>query len=50
MKLGAKLKKKIDQFLSDVARENQKSFGGQPDCCSLNNQNRKVKAPARNGR
>lgn len=51
MKFAEKIRNKVNKFLNDAAKENRKSFaGGQPDCCSLNNQTRKVKAPVRNNR
>lgn len=32
-----RVKKKINQFLESIAKENQKSFGSQKlDCCDLN--------------
>gem|GEM_PF-372735 len=34
-----RLKKSINKFLDDIAKENEKQFGtkGQLDCCKLNN-------------
>lgn len=38
-----KLKKLLNKFLDDIARENEKQFGskGQLDCCKLNSTNKK---------
>ena len=40
--LWKRLKKAINKFLEDIAKENQKSFGnGKMDCCQLNTKNNK---------
>ncbi len=38
-KMFKRLKKSINKFLDDIAKENEKQFGtkGQLDCCKLNN-------------
>lgn len=39
-----KLKKVIKNFLEDMAKENQESFGtGKIDCCDLNRRNSNTK-------
>lgn len=45
MGFWARIKRKINRFLENVAKENQKSFGNQKlDCCDLNrNADGKVK-------
>lgn len=40
MKLWKRIKRAINRYLEDMAKENQKEFGaGKLDCCQLNRQN-----------